>query len=176
MGKRGVWVRLLAHAWLSWSVTFQALTVEDETGDVDSDWNGRVCFGDTTVVESKVGAKIGRASKAGCLGEVSLKSTLSVLTMAGSLALFNTIESALAPDDVVGRAWLEQEKAEYMEQMWPWFKKPWTWSGIIVMVLIMTVGGGLGFRSKRSKRKVQEERRMRGWMRRWDTECRSGRG
>ena len=78
--------------------------------------------------------------------------------MAGSLALFSTIESALAPNDVVGRAWLKQEKAEYLEQMRPWFKKPWTWSGIIVMALIMTVGGGLGFQSRRSKWKVQEEK------------------
>ena len=53
---------------------------------------------------------------------------------------------------------MEQEKKEYLEQMQPWFKKPMTLPGIIVMVLIMTVEGGLGFRSRRLERKIQEEK------------------
>ena len=117
-----------------------------------------VAVGLMPLSKAKWGAKVGQASKAGRLREVSLKSTLSVLTMAGSLALFSTIENALAPDDTVGRAWLENEKAEYLETMCPWFKKPFTLAGIIVMVLIITIGGGLGVKSRRSKKKVEEER------------------
>ena len=45
--------------------------------------------------------KVSKAGKLGKLCELSLKSMLGALSMAGSLALFSAIESALEPDDTI---------------------------------------------------------------------------
>ena len=63
------------------------------------------------------GKSVAQASKAGHLGKMSLKSTLSVLSMAGAMALFSSIDSALAPDDLLGHQWLASKKAEYLAKI-----------------------------------------------------------
>ena len=61
---------------------------------------------------AKWGMRVNKAGRVGKLGEISLKSTLSALSMAGSLALFSAIKSALQLDDVIGHQWLKQQKEE----------------------------------------------------------------
>ena len=63
------------------------------------------------------GRQVAQASKAGRLGKMSLKSTLSVLSMAGVMALFSSIDSALALDDLLGHQWLASKKAEYLAKI-----------------------------------------------------------
>ena len=46
-------------------------------------------------VAAKWSNRVGKALSVGKLGEISLKSTLGALSMAGSLALFSAIEAAL---------------------------------------------------------------------------------
>ena len=53
--------------------------------------------------------KIVSAKKMGKLGDMSLKSTLSVLSMAGAMALFASIEQALQPGDTEGLQWVKRE-------------------------------------------------------------------
>ena len=95
-----------------------------------------------------LGARIASASKAGKIGEMSLKSSLSVLSMAGAMALFLSIESALQPDDIAGHKWIEAECAKYLDEVARkepgWFRKPWTISGSIICFLIIFSGGSLG--------------------------------
>ena len=100
------------------------------------------------------GKSITWASKAGKLGELSLKSTLSMLTMAGVMALFTSIETALAPDDLVGKQWIAAQKAEYLKEMGElnWYRKLWTILGAIICLMIITVGGSLGLWGSRRKR------------------------
>ena len=61
-------------------------------------------------------SKLASAKNTGKLGEMSLKSSLSVLSMAGAMALFSSIEAALQPDDIAGHKWLEAEHAKYLEE------------------------------------------------------------
>ena len=90
------------------------------------------------------------------MGEISLKSTLGALSMVGSLALISAIEAALQPNNVVGHQWLQQQKEEYIYQMRPMHKKPGVIAGAIIMFLILT-GGGLGWRSSRSRKRTQQQ-------------------
>ena len=103
------------------------------------------------------GKSVAQASKAGRLGKMSLKSTLSVLSMAGAMVLFSSIDSALAPDDLLGRQWLASEKAEYLAEMAKrepsWYSHSWTISGSIICFTIMFVGGSLGICWGRGKRR-----------------------
>ena len=63
------------------------------------------------------GQSVAQVSKAGQLGKMSRKSTLSVLSMAGVMALFSSIDSALVPDDLLGHQWLASEKADNLAEM-----------------------------------------------------------
>ena len=126
------------------------------------------------LAKAKWGAKVGKAAKAGRLGELSLKSTLGALSMAGSLALFSTIESALEPSDMIGYAWLEREKQEYLEEMKLWYRKPMWLSGVVIMFIIIMAGGGVGLR--RWKRKAQEEKDQEDQEVEVDCEMRQGLG
>ena len=115
------------------------------------------------------GTGVTRASRAGRLGQMSLKATLASLSMAGSMALFASIESALAPDDFVGRQWLAEQKAEYLREMNEsnWYSKPWTISGAIICFLIISIGGSLGIRCSKNRKmesetKNQQEKEMLG--------------
>ena len=73
--------------------------------------------------------KIANSKKLGRFGDMSLKSTLSVLSMAGAMALFASIESSLLQNgDTEGLEWLKKEKEAYLNEislMEPgWFSKP----------------------------------------------------
>ena len=105
------------------------------------------------------GVRVAKASRARKLGEISLKTTLSMLSMVGSMALFSSIEQALAPDDLVGRQWIASEKAAYLKEMaaGSWFQKPWTIYGCVICLLIMTCGGSLGWRATRHKKEEQDD-------------------
>ena len=104
---------------------------------------------------AKWGTRVNKAGRVGKLGEISLKSTLGVLSMAGSLALFSAIESALQPDDIVGHQWLQAQKEEWQYEMWPFYHKPFAIAGVIIMLMILS-GGGLGLRARMRR---QDERK-----------------
>ena len=118
---------------------------------------GMICHG---MKPREWGKSVAQASKAGRLGKMSLKSTLSILSMAGAMALFSSIDSALAPDDLLGCQWLASEKADYLAEMAKcepsWYSKPWTISGSIICFAIMFVGGSLGLCWSRDKKKRNE--------------------
>ena len=70
---------------------------------------------------AKWSMKVLKVGKMGKLGEMSLKSTLGALIMAGSLALFSAIESGLQPDDIIGHEWLQAQKQEWEYKMRPFY-------------------------------------------------------
>ena len=100
---------------------------------------------------------------------MSLKSTLSVLSMAGAMALFASIEQSLQHNgDAEGLELLRKEKEAYLNEislMEPrWFQKPWTISGSIICFLILFSSGSLGIchcRNKIMRTQEREERRER---------------
>ena len=97
------------------------------------------------------------------MGVMSLKSTLSVLSMAGAMALFASIEQSLQHNgDAEGLEWLRKEKEAYLKEislMEPgWFSKPWTISGSIICVLILFSSSSLGICHCRNKRRSTQER------------------
>ena len=57
---------------------------------------------------------------------------------------------------MIGHAWLEKEKQEYMEEMKPWYRKPMMLSGAVIMFIIIS-RGGLGIGTRKWKRRAQEE-------------------
>ena len=86
--------------------------------------------------------------------------------MAGAMALFSSIESALAPDDLLGRQWLATEKANYLTEIAErepgWYAKPWTISGSIICFVILFSGGSLGICKCRKMRGGNVDRREGG--------------
>ena len=116
------------------------------------------------------GSSLVQVSKAGKIGKMSLKGTLSVLSMAGAMPPFSSIESALVPDNLLGCQWLAAEKAKYLSEMASkelgWFQKPWSISGSIICMVILCSGGGLGICKCRKMRSGGQDRRCGGQDRR----------
>ena len=110
--------------------------------------------------------KITKSKQLGKLGDLSLKSTLSMLSMSAAMVLFSQIEQALQYNgDVEGLEWLKGKKQSYLNDlsvMDPLMAMHWTISGSIICVLILFSTGSLGLchcRNRRMRMQQREERR-----------------
>ena len=128
--------------------------------------NSRSGLGSSGLGSSSWTSKIAKSKKLGRLGDLSLKSTLSILSMSAAMVLFSQIEQSLQYNgDVEGLEWLKREKQSYFNNlsiMDPWMSKPWTISGSIICILILFSTGSLGLchcRNRRMRIQEREERR-----------------
>ena len=107
-------------------------------------------------------SKITKSKQLGKLGDLSLKSTLSVLSMSTAMVLFSQIEQALQYNgDVEGLELLKGQKQSYLNDlsvMDPLMARPWTISGSIICVLILFSTGSLGLCHCRNRRIRMQQR------------------